>query len=69
MDEGNYSDGVGNKMYQLQPVVVQQAVEEIQCREVETTLEEGSKDDLLLDVLARELFPNSGPPLHLRLRP
>jgi hypothetical protein len=31
-------------------------------------LEEESEDDLLLDVLARELFPSGGPPLHLRLR-
>jgi hypothetical protein len=69
MDEGrNYSDGVGNKMYQPQPVVVHQAAEEISCREAEATLEEGSEDDLLLDVLARELFPRGGHPLHLRLR-
>jgi hypothetical protein len=37
-------------------VVVQQAAEEISHREVEAALEEGSKDDLLLDVLTRELF-------------
>jgi hypothetical protein len=43
-------------VYQLQPVVVQQATEEISHREVEAALEEGSEYDLLLDVLARELF-------------
>jgi hypothetical protein len=32
-------------------------------------LEEGTEDDLLLDVLAREIFPGACPPLHLRLRP
>jgi hypothetical protein len=69
MDERrNDSNGVGNKMYQLQPVVVLQAAEEVSLREVEATLEEGSEDDLLLDVLTRELFPGGGPPLHLRLR-
>jgi hypothetical protein len=68
-DEGrNYNDGVGNKMYQPQPVVVHQAAEEISCREAEFMLEEESEDDLLLDVLSRELFPSGGHPLHLRLR-
>jgi hypothetical protein len=41
MDESlHYSDGVWNKVYQLQPVVVQQAAEEVSCREVEAALEE-----------------------------
>jgi hypothetical protein len=36
MDESrHYSDGVRNEVYQLQPVVVQQAAEEVSCREVE----------------------------------
>jgi hypothetical protein len=40
MDKGqNYSDGVWNKVHQLQPVVVQQAAEEISRREVEAVLE------------------------------
>jgi hypothetical protein len=69
MDEGrHYSNGVGNKMYQLQPVVVQQAAEEVSRREVETVFEEETEDDMLLDVLARELFPSGGPPLNLCLR-
>jgi hypothetical protein len=38
-------------VYQLQPVIVQQAAEEVSRREVEAPLEEGSEDDLLLDVL------------------
>jgi hypothetical protein len=63
MDKGqNYTDGVRNKVYQLQPVVKQQASEEVSGREVEATLEEGSEDDLLLDVLAPELLPSGGPP-------
>jgi hypothetical protein len=70
MDESrHYSDGVRNEVYQLQFIVVQKAAEEITRREVEAALEEGTEDDLLLDVLARELFPSGGPPLHLRLRP
>jgi hypothetical protein len=56
-------------VYQLQTVVVQQPMEEVSCREVEAALEEGGNDDLLLDVLARELFPGGSPPLHLSLRP
>jgi hypothetical protein len=56
-------------MYQLQVVVVQQAPEEIPHGEVEAALEEGHKDDLLLDVFARELLPSRGPPLHLHLWP
>jgi hypothetical protein len=55
-------------MYQLQLVVVQQTAEEVPRREVEAALEEGCEDDLLLDVLARELLPSGSPPLHLRLR-
>jgi hypothetical protein len=42
-------------VYQLQSVVVQKAVEEISRWEVEAVLKEGTKDDLLLDVLAREI--------------
>jgi hypothetical protein len=51
-------------MYQLQLVVVQQTAEEVPRREVEAALEEGCEDDLLLDVLARELLPSGSPPLH-----
>jgi hypothetical protein len=70
MDERrHYSDGVGDEVYQLQPAVVQQVAEEVSRWEVEAALEEGSEDDLLLDALARELFPSGGPSLHLRLRP
>jgi hypothetical protein len=70
MDESrHYSDGVRNEVYQLQSVVVQKAVEEVSRQEVEAALEEGTEDDLLLDVLARELFPSGDPSLHLRLRP
>jgi hypothetical protein len=69
MDEGrNYSDKFGNKVYQLQPVVVQQAAEEVSRREVVATLEEGSEDDLLLDVLAWELLPSGSSSLHLYLQ-
>jgi hypothetical protein len=64
-----YGNGVWNKMYQLQTVVVQQPMEEVSRREVEAALEEGGEDDLLLDVLAWELFPGGSPPLHLRLQP
>jgi hypothetical protein len=35
----NYSDGVGDKVYQLQLVVVEQTAEEIPHREVEAALE------------------------------
>jgi hypothetical protein len=56
-----YSNGVRNEVYQLQSVVVQKAAEEISRWEVEAALKEGTKDDLLLDVLARELFPSGGP--------
>jgi hypothetical protein len=59
----DYSNGVRNEVYQLQSVVVQKAADEISRREVEAALEEGTEDDLLLDVLARELFPSVGPPL------
>jgi hypothetical protein len=38
-------------MYQLQFVVIQQTAEEVPRGEVEAALEEGSKDDLLLDQL------------------
>jgi hypothetical protein len=48
----HYGNGVGNKVYQLQLVVVQKAAEEIPHGEVEAALEEGCKDNLLLDVLA-----------------
>jgi hypothetical protein len=52
MDETrHYSDGVRNEVYQLQSVVVQKAAEEISRQEVEAALEEGTEDDLLLDVL------------------
>jgi hypothetical protein len=54
-------------MYQLQSVVVQQVAEEIPRGEVEAVLEEGSEDNLLLDIFARELLPNDSPPLHLLL--
>jgi hypothetical protein len=54
----NYGYGVGNNVYQLQLVVVQQPTEEVSHRKVEAMLEEGTEDDLLLDVLARELFPS-----------
>jgi hypothetical protein len=47
----HYGNGVGNKMYQLQFVVIQQTAEEVPRGEVEAALEEGSKDDLLLDQL------------------
>jgi hypothetical protein len=65
----HYSNGVTNEVYQLQSVVIQKAAEEISHWEIEAALEEGTEDDLLLDVLTRELFPSGGPPLHLRLRP
>jgi hypothetical protein len=48
---GNYGYGVGNEVYQLQLVVVQQTTEEVSRREVEAALEKGCEDDLLLDVL------------------
>jgi hypothetical protein len=54
-------------MYQLQSVVVQQVAEEIPRGEVEAVLGEGSEDNLLLDIFARELLPNDSPPLHLLL--
>jgi hypothetical protein len=63
----HYGNGVGNKVYQLQSVVVQQAAEEIPCGDVEAVLDEGSEDDLLLDIFARELFRSSSPQLHLLL--
>jgi hypothetical protein len=66
---GNYGYGVGNEVYQLQLVVVHQPADEVPRWEVEAVLEEGCEDDLLLDVLARKLFPSGSPPLHLRLRP
>jgi hypothetical protein len=56
-------------VYQLQLVVVQQAAEEVSHREVQAALEEGTEDDLLLDVLARKIFPDGCTPLHLHLRP
>jgi hypothetical protein len=59
----HYSNGVRNKVYQLQSVVVQKAAEENSCWEIEAALEEGTEDNLLLDVLARELFPSGSPPL------
>jgi hypothetical protein len=65
----HYSNGVRDEVYQLQSVVVQKAIEEISRWEVEAALEERTEDVLLLDVLARELFPSGGPPLHLRLWP
>jgi hypothetical protein len=49
-------------MYQLQTVVVQQPTEEVPRREVEAALEEGGKDDPLLDILSLELFPGCSPP-------
>jgi hypothetical protein len=55
----HYSNGVRNEVYQLQFVVVQKAAEEISRREVEDMLEEGTEDDQLLDVFARELFPSA----------
>jgi hypothetical protein len=54
-------------MYQLQSVVVQQVAEEIPRGEVKAALGEGSEDNLLLDIFARELLPNDSPPLHLLL--
>jgi hypothetical protein len=56
----HYSNGVRNEVHQLQSVVVQKAAEEISLWEVEAALEEGTEDNLLLDVLARELFPGGG---------
>jgi hypothetical protein len=56
-------------VYQLQPVVVQQVAEEVSRLEVEAALEEGTEDDLLLDILAWEILLDDCPPLHLRLRP
>jgi hypothetical protein len=56
-ESGNYGYGVGNEVYQLQLVVVQQPTEEVSHRKVEVALEEGTENDLLLDVLARELLP------------
>jgi hypothetical protein len=65
MNKGqHYSYGVGDKIYKLQVVVVQQASEEIPHGEVESALEEGRKYDLLLNIFARELLPSRGPPLH-----
>jgi hypothetical protein len=53
----HYSNGVRNEVYQLQSVVVQKAAEEISRGEDEAALEERTEDDLLLDVLTREIFP------------
>jgi hypothetical protein len=70
MNEGqNHSDGVGDKVYQLQLVVVQQAAEETPHREVEAALEEGHEDDMLLHVFGKELLPSCSLQLHLRLLP
>jgi hypothetical protein len=44
----NYSNGVRDKVYQLQLVVVEQAAEEIPHGEVEDTLEVRREDNLLL---------------------
>jgi hypothetical protein len=70
MNEGrHYSNEVEDKMYQLQLVVVQQAAEEVPHREVESVLEEGREDNLLLEVFGKELLPSRGLPLHLCLWP
>jgi hypothetical protein len=63
-----YDNGVGDEVYQLQTVVVHHPTEEAPRWEVEVALEEGGEDDVLLDVLAWELFPGGSPLLHLRLR-
>jgi hypothetical protein len=64
-----YGNGVGDEVYLLQTIVIQQPTEEVSRWEVEAALEEGGEEDLFLDVLARELFPGCSPPLHLHLRP
>jgi hypothetical protein len=48
-----YGNGVGDEVYHLQTIVIQQPTEEVSRWEVEAALEEGGEDDLLLDVLAR----------------
>jgi hypothetical protein len=70
MDEGRYyGDGVRNKMYQLQLVVKEKTLEEITHGEVEATLKERRKNDLLLHILGRELLTHRRLPLHLLLWP
>jgi hypothetical protein len=53
-----YGDGVGDKVYQLQLVVVEQTAKEIPHWEVEAALKVRCEDDLLHHVLIRELLPN-----------
>jgi hypothetical protein len=68
MNKGQHdSYGIGNEIYQLQLVVIQQAAEEISHWEVEAALKEGREDDLLLDIFTRELLPSGSPPLHFLL--
>jgi hypothetical protein len=63
----HYSDGVGDEVYQLQLVLEEKTSEEIPDGDVEPTLEEGTEDDLLLDVFRRERLARWRLPLHLRL--
>jgi hypothetical protein len=68
MDERrNYSDGVGDKMYQLQLVVKEKTLEEIPHREVEATLKVRYEDVLCLHIFGRDVLPHCCLPLHLRL--